>query len=236
MVAAARANRRLLAVGLMTRFHPNNDLLRRVLADGMLGEIREITAEYGTSLSWGMTSDAYYNRQTTAGGVFYDSGIHVLDRTLWLFGPLRDIEYQDDSYGGVESNALLAGKLDVAGKEVPCRMAFSWTHRLSNSIRVVGSQATAEAKVSEPETITVHKRLGGQKVEQIVRDPAKPPGRDSLQVFRDQWRDFAHAIRENREPFVTGASAVLALKLIEQAYAARKRIPQPWVEPEAFAL
>ena len=46
-------------------------------------------------------------------GVLFDTGVHLLDRTLWLFGDLNGIAYEDDSLGGFESNARLTGTLHI---------------------------------------------------------------------------------------------------------------------------
>ena len=51
--------------------------------------------------------------------------MHLIDRVVDLFGDLDDIAYEDDSYGGVECNANLTGRLTIAGRKVPCRMSFS---------------------------------------------------------------------------------------------------------------
>jgi predicted dehydrogenase len=51
-----------------------------------------------------------------------------------------------------------------------------------------------------------------------------------VDYYHPQLADWVASCRERPEPFVTGAGAVKALRLIERAYAVRRRIPQPWVE------
>ena len=225
MVAAAAQHQRHLAVGLMTRFEGSNALLRKFLHDPLLGEVREVIAESGTQLAWAMVSNAYYDKAQTGGGVFFDAGVHLLDRVLWLFGDLTDVEFEDDSYGGVESNARLRGQLTLQGRAVPCRMAFSWTHALANCIRVVGTGATLEARLKDPNTLYVTRQIAGEDVQMLVPAPDKPLG-----VYQKQLDDFIEAVRTRRAPFVTGASAVKSLQLIEKAYSVRRRLAQPWVE------
>ena len=225
MAAAAAQHERHLAVGLMTRFEGNNALLRKFMNDPLLGDVREIVAESGSALAWAMVSNAYYDRAQTGGGVFFDAGVHLLDRVLWLFGDMTDVEFEDDSYGGVESNARLRGRFNINGRAVPCRMAFSWTHALANGIRVVGTGATLEARLKDPDTLYVTRQVAGESVQMLVPAPGKP-----LSAYQKQLDDFIEAVRTRRAPFVTGASAVKSLQLIEKAYSVRKRMPQPWVE------
>ena len=175
--------------------------------------------EFGAALDWTMTSDAYYNRKMTAGGVFFDMGAHMVDRVMWLFGEVADISFEDDSYGGMESNSILRGTLTINSRPVPCRMQFSWTHALDNVLRVVGSEATAELPISKP-NVLVFKRAGMKFVS--TTDAADP--------FRLQLEDFLAAVRTRRQPFVDALSTVAGLALIEKAYAVRTRMAQPWVE------
>ncbi len=161
MVEVAEKNRRLLGVGLFRRFEPSAAILQKLVQNGLLGEIREITAELGDVLDWPMTTASYYSRETTGGGVFFDAGVHVVDLVCWLFGDIGEIRYEDDSYGGVESNAILRGMLNIRGREVPCHMAFSWTHALRNGISVVGAAGTAWTSFRDPNAAYLRQWIGG---------------------------------------------------------------------------
>lgn len=232
MVATAARTGRLLAVGLVTRFHRSNHVLRTLLRGGVVGEVREVVAEQGAPLDWTMTSASYYSRDNTAGGVFFDAGVHLIDRLVWLFGDLRVTGYEDDSYGGVESNAALAATATLGGREVPVRVALSWTHFLANCIKVVGTEATAKVRLDEPDAVVVTREVAGEPLAKSVTAQRPPFAAAGGDPFRAQLLDFFEAVRLRREPFVAGASAVGALRVIERAYAVRKRMAQPWVEPE----
>src|ERR1035437_5354006 len=100
-----------------------------------------------------MSSGAYFNRNLTAGGVTFDGGVHVVDLVVWLFGEIRQIQYQDDSYGGVEANGIINGTIEISGRTVPCTVGTSWTHKLRNSVRVVGSWGQAEAHFAQGDVV-----------------------------------------------------------------------------------
>ncbi len=226
MVDAAQANARVLAVALMMRFFPHNLWLRDLVEDGEIGEVREVVVEDGAPLDWPMASNSYFDRRVTGGGVLFDNGVHLLDRVLWLFGELDDIAYEDDAFGGFESNARLTGTLRIGGRPVPTRMEFSWSHRLRRSIRVVGERGTLEAATSDPRILTLHRpsRRGPMRMQIVCAESW-----DRLGHYRAQLDDFIGAVRERRLPFVSAESSLQALAVIETAYARRRPMPQPWL-------
>lgn len=227
MVDVARETQRVLAVALMMRFFPHNRWLADLVEDGEIGEIREVIVEDGAALDWAMASNSYFDRKVTGGGVLFDTGVHLLDRVLWLFGGLTDIAYEDDAFGdGFESNARLSGLLDIGGRPVPARFEFSWSHRLNRSIRVVGERGTLEASTSNPKTLTLHRTSRGGPMEMQIVCAKRW---DSHSHYQAQLDDFIGAVRERRAPFVTAESALQALAVIETAYARRTPMAQPWL-------
>ncbi|WP_132987072.1 Gfo/Idh/MocA family protein [Luteimonas terricola] len=226
MAEAARRTGRVLAVALMMRFFPHNRWLADLVEEGEIGEVREVIVEDGAPLDWPMASNSYFDRNATGGGVLFDTGVHLLDRMLWLFGDLTGIAYEDDALGGFESNAKLTGVLRIGGRPVPARLEFSWSHRLRRSIRVVGERGTLEASTADPRTLTLHRTTRRGPMEMQI---ACAPRWDGRSHYRAQLDDFIGAVRERREPFVTAESALHALAVIEAAYALRTPMAQPWL-------
>ena len=232
MAATARRTGRLLAVALMMRFFPHNRWLKDLVEDGEIGAVREIIVEDGAPLDWPMATNSYFDRSATGGGVMFDLGIHYLDRILWLFGDLAELAYEDDSFGGFETNAQLSGMLRIGGRPVPARMTFSWSHRLRRSIRVVGERGTLEAHITDPRTLTLHRTTRRGPMEMQIRCADHW---DARSHYRAQFADFLAACRERRAPFVTAESALRALAVIESAYAQRTSMAQPWLARMAAA-
>ncbi len=226
MIDTARRSGRLLAVALMMRFFPHNAWLKDLVEDGEIGAVRELIVEDGAPLDWPMASNSYFDRDATGGGVMFDMGIHYLDRVLWMFGDLTDLAYEDDAFGGFETNARLSGVLQIGGRPVPARMEFSWSHRLRRSIRVVGERGTLEASIAEPRTLTLHRTTRRGPMEMQIRCADHW---DLLSHYRAQFADVVGAVRERRAPFVTAESALQALAVIETAYARRTPMAQPWL-------
>lgn len=227
MAEVARDTGRILAVALMMRFFPHNRWLADLVEDGEIGAVREVLVEDGAPLDWAMASNSYFDRKATGGGVLFDTGVHLLDRVLWLFGDLHDIAYEDDAFGeGFETNARLTGNLDMGGRKVPASFEFSWSHRLRRSIRVVGERGTLEASTSNPKILTLHRtaRQGPMEMQIVCASHW-----DSHSHYRAQLDDFIEAVGERRAPFVTAESALRALAVIETAYARRRPMAQPWL-------
>jgi predicted dehydrogenase len=230
MVNAAKLTQRILVIGQWCRYLRNMWVLRRLLDLEFFGELQEVSAEFGGSLTWPMATGAYYDRTLTCGGVMFDTGIHVVDLVSWLFGDISNIQYHDDSYGGTETNGILRGTVRVGRREVSCRVAASWTHGLRNSLKVVGSEGEAEAKLTEKEMLRVARRVRGERIQLIV-----PPENADI-PFRSPspqaalLEDFATSIRSRGAPITPGEGTLESMRTIETAYSVRRPMAQPWVD------
>jgi predicted dehydrogenase len=230
IVEAAQQADRIVAVGQWCRCQKNFWILRRLLSFDLLGEIQSVEATFGNVLGWPMSSGAYFDRNLTAGGVTFDGGVHVLDLMVWIFGEIRQVQYQDDSYGGVEANGIISGTIEISGRAVPCTVATSWTHELRNSVRVVGSRGQAEAYFAQRDVVILQQEIGGEHVQMhMTTDGVAMPFRSS-NPYAAQLEDFAEAVRLRRPPITPAASTLMPLKIIETAYSVRRPMPQPWVQ------
>ena len=59
--------------------------VKRLLDNGVLGDIRRFDIREGFVYEWPVTSDFMFRREA-GGGVLADTGAHVLDMALWLLG------------------------------------------------------------------------------------------------------------------------------------------------------
>ena len=82
--------------------------------------------------------------------------------------------------------------------------------------------------------MVVRRSIGGEPMDmRISRDASH---RDETGVFTRQWEDFLEAVETRRPPVIAARSTLPALRLIEQAYAVRRAMPQPWVTTPALAV
>jgi predicted dehydrogenase len=220
----------VLAVGMNRRFQPSSLILRSLLEEGILGSLHGYDCQYGAPYDWETASGFYFSKAQAGGGVLIDYGVHVLDSLVDWFGPVVRFEYQDDDWGsGIEANVLL--DLDHNGRygEVKGRVRLSRTYELPNHLVVHGSACRSELPASDTSVVLLHRRLAEREVAMTLRLPASNRGLLSNSFYK-QLENFVRSIQAAELPVVDGWQALSILELIEQCYAQRRRIPEPWSE------
>jgi len=218
----------VLAVGMNRRFQPGTLILRSILEDGLLGSLQGYDCQYGGSYDWETTSGFYFSKAEAGGGVLIDYGVHLLDTLVDWFGPVVNLEYQDDDWGGgIEANAIV--DLHHRGNygDVHGLMRLSRTHELPNRLLVKGSECWSESPASDTDVVLVHRRLAGSDVTMTLRRPEPDLGFRSNSFYK-QLENFVRGVQGSEPPVVDGWHALSVIQLIEQCYANRRRIPEPW--------
>ncbi len=233
--ATAAAEKGLvLAVGMNRRYQNNQRLLRMVLEHGMIGELQDYNWQVGGPYDWNAASTFYFSRAEAGGGALIDYGVHLLDSLVNWFGPVTDFQYEDDDWGsGIEANVRLTLQHKNRYGTTSGQVRISRTYPLANTLLVRGSEASAELLLSEPESVILHRQVGGESLSETLRlgDGSKP----SSNSFHLQLNNFVQSIRGVQTPCVDGFQAAAVLELIERCYAKRRRISEPWSDLESSA-
>jgi predicted dehydrogenase len=221
----------ILCVGMNRRFHPQQMLLKLAIEAGTLGTVQSYDSQYGGPYDWDTASGFYFSRAQAGGGVLIDYGVHMLDSLVDWFGPVTGFDYQDDDWGsGIESNVLLSlthgGRFGV----VTGHARMSRTYTLPNRLLVRATQCVAEAPFTDPKIVILHQELLGKKIDTTLRLNSG----DRHTAFYEQLDNFVLSIQGRATPLVDGRHALAVLELIENCYAQRKRIPEPWSEVVEF--
>jgi predicted dehydrogenase len=225
MIAAAEAGRTVLAVGLDFRFFDSSLLVGNLLRDGLLGDVRRFEMHQGVIPRWPFATDFLLKKEMAGGGVLADFGVHVLDLLLWWLGDWAEVEYWDDAMGGIESDCEL--RLTMRSG-VQGTVEISRTRNLANTCLFEGARASLEVGVWEPDP-EIRLLIANRELSLAGRArPEAGAGLDFTDVFVRQLDDFAAAIRDRREPFVSGREGRRSLELIEACYARRKPLELPW--------
>ncbi len=136
MVAAARAARRVLAIGMTRRMYPCLAEARALLAAGAIGDGLRFVYREGGVYGWPVGTDFPFRRATGGGGVLIDKGTHVLDFLCALFGEPVAAAYADDGHtDGVETTCEIALVFPGARGKVQ----LSWSQPLANGLHITGS-------------------------------------------------------------------------------------------------
>jgi dihydrodiol dehydrogenase / D-xylose 1-dehydrogenase (NADP) len=84
MIRKARGKKLFLMEAMWTRFLPASRAIKRIIDEGLLGEIRYLRAEFGFAAKWD-PQDRLHNLKL-AGGSLLDMGIYPVSYARWIFG------------------------------------------------------------------------------------------------------------------------------------------------------
>ncbi len=231
MTRAAEAADRILAVGLYKRFFPASEYLRELCQGNALGALRSFELQEGGPFNWPAASPSFFVRRETPGGVLLDIGVHVLDLLLWWLGDPAAYDYADDAMGGLETNAVL--KLSYTnGAQGRIHLSRDWATRQKYLFEF--EKGTVEWTVNQANAITV--RLKGlPSLQGTLVNALAVPAYTNPQCFIAQLQNVLAAIRGEAEVRVTGRDGERVTRLLENCYARRRLLDQPWLEPAEAA-
>ena len=152
MIAAARNDGGVLAVGMARRMFSSLAEARSIVESGALGERLRFVYREGLVYSWPVRTDAPFRRATAGGGVLTDFGSHVIDFLHALFGPPSVRAYVDDAQDeGVETNCQIA--LDFPRATGVAQL--SWSQPLVSSLLVSGTEGELRLDPAQPGALRV---------------------------------------------------------------------------------
>ncbi|MEA2310926.1 MAG: hypothetical protein QOE28_894 [Solirubrobacteraceae bacterium] len=207
--AAERAGR-VLMEGFMWRYHPQTELLARLIADGAVGELRVVRAAFGFSLD-PAGGDVRWAPELE-GGALMDVGCYCVSALRLLAGEPERVSAEVVERGGVD--ARLVGVLrfggDVLG-HLDCGMDVA----RRAMIEVVGESGTLRSydpwAGAEPR---IELQRAGEASEAVPVEAANPYGLE--------LDDLARAIRGGGAPRLGRADAAGQARTIEALYRAAR--------------
>lgn len=216
-----------ISVGYRTRYYPAVVLMKDLIERGFFGRIRSFHYEFGSRGGWSPVSGFTLYKKQSGGGVLIDTGSHFVDRMLYWFGWPAEFEYEDDSYGGPEANCRCRLRFDHSLGPIEGTIVLSKTMALENKVSMATDDCICELGESETELLTLYPRsMPGVK---MTMGTDAPSPRSRPDYFQVQIEDFARAILEGASPRVDGWSGARSVKLIEQMYARRRQMDEPWL-------
>jgi predicted dehydrogenase len=217
--AAASAGR-FLHVGFNHRFHPGIARGAEEALSGAHGEIMYVRGRYGHGGRLGYEDEWRARPELSGGGELMDQGMHLLDLSHWLFGPLplHSALLRTNFWPvAVEDNAVLV--LGETGEiHAPwSTLHVSWTEwkndfALEIYCKRAKLQVTGLWGSYGPQVLRVYRMgptLGPPDVEVLEYG-------DEDRSWAAEWEYFRAAVQEDRETDV--GSALYALRTIEEAY------------------
>jgi len=247
LVEAGEASGAKVAVIFQKRFTDAGRRLHAGVSGGDFGRLMQCDAY----VKW-YRDPTYYSDSPwhgtwamDGGGALINQGVHMVDLMKWVGGPVRsvfarrrtalhDIEVEDlvDALFEFESGAL--GVLQASTATYPGYPERLDVHGTLGSAVLEGSDITQWAvKGQESQT-------GGDALPSGASDPGAIGHRYHVPVIQD----FVDAIREDREPMVSGRDGLETLELVMAVYKSaqegkevRLPLPHDWVpEPKVAKL
>jgi predicted dehydrogenase len=220
---AAAAARRRVKVGFNHRFHPATARAIALVQAETYGPVLHVRARYGHGGRLGYESEWRAQRAISGGGELVDQGMHLLDLSHALLGPLplhsallRTAYWPME----VEDNAVV-----VLGERAdgPWSMFHaSWTEwknlfSLEIFCRTAKLQVDGLARSYGAQGLTVY-RMGPELGPPEVETTDYPPEDES---WRREWEQLAEAIHAADDRPLSGdlGSALYGWRCVEEAYA-----------------
>jgi predicted dehydrogenase len=223
VAAAAEAARRRVKVGFNHRFHPATARAIALGREEAFGPVLHMRARYGHGGRLGYESEWRARRAVAGGGELVDQGMHLLDLSYALLGPLPlHSALLRTSYWAmeVEDNAVVVLGDRAEGPWTVFHASWTeWKNLFSLELfcRSAKLQVDGLARSYGAQRLTIYAmgaELGPPEVE-VIDFPA---GDDS---WRREWLELADAIRAGDGRPLSGDldSALYGWRCIEEAYA-----------------
>jgi len=219
IVDTAQANGVKLKCGLNLRHHPGIQQAREWLDEGAIGEPIFLRCRYGIGGRPGYEKEWRMIPEISGGGQLMDQGIHVLDLARWFLGDFTEafgfLQTGFWNIAPLEDNAFALLRTE---KEKVASIHVSWTQwRNLFSFEIFGEEGYIIVKGLGGSYGTEKAALGKRVfLEPFREEVIEFRGEDYS--WREEWREFVSAIKENREPLGNGNDGVEALKLAQSIY------------------
>lgn len=224
LVGYAKKNGVKLGVAHIRRFYSSSQSIKLLIQKKTLGNVVSVDCKEGLVFNWPTASGFFFDRDKAGGGVLMDIGVHLLDLLMWWFDSKPTLlEYEDDNLGGVEAFSKMKLKFD---NEVEGTVTISRLSQLRNIYRIQCENGTIEYSPFDMAKYFIY-----DSVKETHRKTIKTAKRkfNFMDAVKAMLEDFCVAIRENRDPIVTGQEGKKVIELIEECYRNRKRIDMPWL-------
>lgn len=212
-----------LGVVSQHRFDKSSQFLIRALREQRLGRILQCDCY----LKW-FRSQEYYGRpekgswKTEGGGVLINQAIHPVDLIRWFAGPVKSVfgMWQLAATHRIESEDVVSAVLQYeSGATGVIQASTAVLPGYPERIEIHGTKGSAVVTGDRLSVWDVADDMGEKpELENIAKSGASDPLAISLESFELQFQDFADAIRDSREPLVSGKAAFDALAIVEAVY------------------
>lgn len=221
MIETARETGRILKCGFNHRHHPAVAEAKRLFDEGAIGRLLFMRCRYGMCGRPGYENEWRADPQRAAGGQFIEQGTHAIDLFRWFGGELTEVACMTSRLFFTEQT------MDEGGMAV-FRVAGGATAELHTTMTQWKNQFVFEVFGSDGYLIVegLGASYGQERLIHGRRDFTAPFNdhvteyRGGDRSWKDEWKVFADAIVEGREPMGNGIDGLRAMIAAKTAYRA----------------
>jgi predicted dehydrogenase len=223
MLKAARETKRVLKCGFNHRHHPAIWEAKRLLDKGDLGKPIFARCRYGICGRPGYEKEWRADPARAAGGQFIEQGTHAIDLFRWFMGDIAEVScmtalayFKEQS---MEDNGAALFRMKSGAIAMLHTSLTQWKNQFSFEVFGSDGYIVADGLGASygTETLSIGKRDFNAPFQDHVIEY-----RGGDNSWRDEWKEFAAAVREGREPVGDGRDGLEAMKASLAAYEAEK--------------
>ena len=214
-----------LAGIFQSRLHPMNTRMKKAVDEGKLGKVYLIEG----IVKWWRDDKNYYHANKEVemwkgtwfgegGGSLANQGIHTVDQLYWMMGDADTVYGQYDTVGHTIQaedfcTALIRFKNGAVGYMI-CTTCMQ-REMQETRISVYGTKGTV-SRLGDQLTV----KIEGEPVETVTGETLEADTLTTPKGGPHAWqcRDFIDSIIEDRDPVVTGESALKAVEIVTAVY------------------
>lgn len=222
LIETAERNGVKLACIFQYRVDPEMRLVKKWIDEGRIGKILSCS----TYVKW-WRDQSYYDsgawRGTLAldGGVLANQAVHSIDQLCFMCGPVAEVEYAhvDTLARKIEAEdfAMAVFRFENGARGVVEATTCSYPG-MTTRTEIFGEKGSAVFSGPNVESFKVRGEDVDISAESAKEDGAGDAAAISLSGHALQLEDFVQAIKENREPIVTGRAARMAVDALTKIY------------------
>ena len=220
LIETCKDRKSVLMIGYNLRFLPSLQHFRKLLGEGVIGDLLSVRCEVGQYLpSWRLGSD--YRQGVSAkkelgGGALLELS-HEIDYLRWIFGEVEWIRSTISQQSKLEINVEDSAHLTMGflpnseGRQLIGTLNMDFIrHDHTRTCIVIGEKGTLRWN-GLTEEVDLYEE-GARRWKTLYRHRSKQD-----ETYRVELQSFLDSIYENGIPFVTGEDGLRALEIIEAA-------------------
>ena len=219
MLAAAQESGVALKCGFNHRHHPGIQQARQWFDNGVIGEPMFIRCHYGIGGRPGYEKEWRADPLIVAGGQLMEQGIHAVDLCRWFLGDFAQVVCLVGTYfwrtQPLEDNAFVLFRTPGGAVASIHSSLTQWKNLFTFELYGRDGYIAVEGLGSSYGTeraILARRDFTAPFAEEVVEF------RGEDRSWREEWKEFAAAVGENREPLGNGQDGLEALRLVYAAY------------------